>query len=279
MYRAKQRGRSRYELFDEASTGRATMRLELESALRHAVDRSELRIHYQPSFSLNGDRELTGLEALVRWEHPKRGLIWPVEFIALAEETGIVIPIGEYVIDNALRQLAGWRKQRPDLNVSVNVSPRQLEDTGLAAMLAAAVRGAGLEPSMLTVEISESALAHNPEVAIRTLHGLKAVGLRIAIDDYGTGASSLGSLKRMPIDILKIHESFVRGLDGDPGESSIVGAVIELAHALGLTVVAEGVETDAELGELKSLGCDAAQGFLFSQPVPGDRADAIVAGR
>jgi diguanylate cyclase (GGDEF)-like protein len=278
MYRAKERGRSRYELFDEASKMRATKRLELESELRHAVEHSELRVHYQPRFALNGDNRMTGFEALVRWEHPERGLIAPGEFIPLAEETGIVIPIGEYVLDSALRDLAGWQIAQPDLTISINLSPRQLEDTGLASMLAAALRAADLEPSTLCVEITESALAHNPEVAIRTLQALKAVGVRIAIDDYGTGAASLESLKRMPIDTLKLHESFVTGLNGDPGAASIAGAVIELAHALGLSVVAEGVETDLQLGELRSLGCDAAQGFFLSQPVSVERASAIVAG-
>ncbi|MDQ6605848.1 MAG: EAL domain-containing protein [Actinomycetota bacterium] len=278
MYRAKERGRSRYELFDEASKLRATKRLELESELRHAVEHSELRVHYQPRFALNGETRMTGFEALVRWEHPERGLIAPGEFIPLAEETGIVIPIGEYVLDSALRELAGWQIAQPDLTISINLSPRQLEDTGLASTLAAALRAAGLEPGTLCVEITESALPHNPEVAIRTLQALKAVGVRIAIDDYGTGAASLESLKRMPIDMLKLHQSFVGGLGGDPGAASIAGAVIELAHALGLSVVAEGVETDLQLGELRSLGCDAAQGFFLSQPVSGERAGEIVAG-
>jgi Amt family ammonium transporter len=278
MYRAKERGRSRYELFDEASKMRATKRLELEAELRHAVENSELRVHYQPRFALNGEKKMTGFEALVRWEHPERGLIAPAEFIPLAEETGIVIPIGEYVLDSALRELAGWQIAQPDLTISVNLSPRQLEDTGLASMLTSALRTAGLEPAALCLEITESALGHNPEVAIRTLQALKAVGVRIAIDDYGTGAASLESLKRMPIDMLKLHESFVSGLNGNPGAASIAGAVIELAHALGLSVVAEGVETDLQLGELRSLGCDAAQGFFLCQPVSGERASAIVAG-
>ncbi len=278
MYRAKERGRSRYELFDEASKMRATKRLELESELRHAVEHSELRVHYQPRFALNGESRMTGFEALVRWEHPERGLISPGEFIPLAEETGIVIPIGEYVLDSALHELAGWQSIQPDLTISINLSPRQLEDTGLASTLAAALRAADLEPGTLCVEIAESALAHNPEVAIRTLQALKAVGVRIAIDDYGTGAASLETLKRMPIDTLKLHESFVTGLGGAPAAASIAGAVIELAHALGLSVVAEGVETDQQLGELRSLGCDSAQGFFLAQPVSSDRARAIVAG-
>jgi diguanylate cyclase (GGDEF)-like protein len=277
MYRAKDRGRSRYELFDEAAKQRATKRLELESALRHAVEHAELRVHYQPRFALNGERQMTGFEALVRWEHPERGLITPSEFIPLAEEMGIVIPIGEYVIQSALRQLASWQTERPALTISVNLSPRQLEDTGLAAMLAASIRGAGLDPATLYIEITESAITNNPELSLRMLQALKGVGLRIALDDYGIGASSLGILTRMPIDALKIHESFVSGLDGNPANASIVGAVIELGHALGLTVVAEGVETDAQLDELRTLGCDGAQGFFLGQPVSQEEAGAIVA--
>jgi diguanylate cyclase (GGDEF)-like protein len=277
MYRAKDGGRSRYELFDEATKQRATKRLELESALRLALERAELRVLYQPSFRLGGERQMAGFEALVRWQHPERGLISPSEFIPLAEETGMMIAIGEFVFDEALRQLVGWHRDRPDLSLSVNVSPRQLEDTGLATMLATAVRDVGLDPRSLWLEVSESAVAGNPELALRTLQALKGVGVRIALDDYGVGASSLGVLKRLPLDALKIHESFVRGLDGDPEAPSLVGAVIELAHALGIKAIAEGVETDAQLGQLVTLGCDGVQGFLLSHPVSQEKAGAMLA--
>ena len=170
-----------------------------------------------------------------------------------------------------------WHRDRPDLSLSVNVSPRQLEDTGLATMLATAVRDVGLDPRSLWLEVSESAVAGNPELALRTLQALKGVGVRIALDDYGVGASSLGVLKRLPLDALKIHESFVRGLDGDPEAPSLVGAVIELAHALGIKAIAEGVETDAQLGQLVTLGCDGVQGFLLSHPVSQEKAGAMLA--
>jgi diguanylate cyclase (GGDEF)-like protein len=277
MYRAKELGRSRYELFDEAARQRAEDRLELESALSHAVERSELRVHYQPRISLNGDRGVSGFEALVRWEHPVRGLIAPSEFIPVAEETGMVLPIGQFVIEQAVRQIARWRRFKPDVSVSVNLSFRQLEDTTLASMLTGAMRATNIDPAALCLEVTETAMMRNPEVATRALHALKTVGVGLAIDDFGTGASSLSSLKCLPVDTLKIHESFVTGLGGDPDDASLVGAVVELGHALGLEVVAEGVETDMQLAELRSLGCDAAQGFLLGRPVPEDEARALLA--
>jgi diguanylate cyclase (GGDEF)-like protein len=277
MYRAKELGRSRYELFDDASRQRAEDRLELESELSQAVERSELRVHYQPKILLEGDPRVAGFEALVRWEHPVRGLIAPSEFIPLAEETGMVLPIGEFVIDQAVRQIARWRRFKPDVTVSVNLSFRQLEDNALASMLEGAMRATDIDPAALSLEVTETAMTRNPEAAIRVLHGLKTVGVGLALDDYGTGASSLSGLKRLPVDTLKIHESFVTGLGGDPDQSSLVGAVVELGHALGLNVVAEGVETDMQLAEVRLLGCDAAQGFLLGRPVPADEARALLA--
>jgi diguanylate cyclase (GGDEF)-like protein len=276
MYRAKELGRSRYELFDEASRKRATERLELESALSHAVDRSQLRVHYQPRMSLNGDVGLIGFEALVRWEHPDRGLMAPTDFIPLAEETGMVLSIGEFVLEQALRQIVSWRRLKPDLTVSVNLSSRQLEDTGLVSMLAGVMRSTDVDPGALCLEVSESAITRNPEAAGQALTALKAAGVELAIDDYGTGSSSLRNLKQLPVDALKIHESFVSGLGGDPEDASIVGAVVELGHALGLIVIAEGVETDSQLAELRSLGCDAAQGFLLGRPVTAQEVQALL---
>jgi EAL domain-containing protein (putative c-di-GMP-specific phosphodiesterase class I) len=276
MYRAKELGRSRFELFDEASRHRAMERLELETALRHAVERSELRVHYQPKVSLERDTAVVGLEALVRWQHPERGLIAPNEFLPLAEETGLVLAIGEYVLVQALQQLVRWRRSKPNVSIAVNLSARQLEDPGLVSMLAAAVRSSGIDPGAVWLEVTESAVTHNQEAAIRAMQGLKAIGLRIAIDDFGTGSSSLRSLKRLPVDMLKIHESFVAGLGSDPVQNPIVAAVVELGHALGLSVVAEGVETDAQLAALRSLGCDGAQGFLFGAPVPEEEVHALL---
>jgi EAL domain-containing protein (putative c-di-GMP-specific phosphodiesterase class I) len=276
MYRAKELGRSRFELFDEASRHRAMQRLELETALRHAVERSELRVHYQPKVSIDGNAAVAGLEALVRWQHPERGLIGPDQFMPLAEETGLSLAIGEYVLGQALRQLSRWRRSKPNVSIAVNLSVGQLEDAGLASVLAAALRSSGIDPGALWLEVTERALARNQEAAIRALQSLKAMGLRIAIDDFGTGSSSLQSLKRWPVDMLKIHESFVAGLGSDPEEGPIVAAMVALGHALGLSVVAEGVETDAQLTALRSLGCDGAQGFLFGRPVPEEEVNALL---
>jgi diguanylate cyclase (GGDEF)-like protein len=276
MYRAKERGPSHYELFDENSRRRAIERIELEAALRQAVERHELRVHYQPRIALEGEPRVTGFEALVRWEHPERGLIGPREFMPLAEETGLVIQIGEYVLDEALHQLGRWHATRPEVSISVNLSPRQLEDTGLVSMLARAIRSTDSDPRSLYLEVSESACSANPDASLRMLEAVKALGVRLAIDDYGTGSSSLSNLRRLPVDVLKIHESFVSRLGSDAG-GSIVGAVVELAHALGLGAVAEGVETTAQLERLRRLGCDGAQGFLLGRPVPDTEAAAMLA--
>jgi len=270
MYRAKELGGSRFELFDETSSQRAMDRLQLEGALRLAVERSELRVHYQPRVSLNGSTGLVGFEALVRWEHPERGLIEPAEFISIAEETGLIVPIGQWVLEQALSQIHQWRQSRPGMTISVNLSSRQLQDPGLVARLATATRESGAEPGVLCLEVTEDTVEHNPELAARMLGALSQLGFKLAIDDFGKGHSSLQSLKHLPVDTLKIHESFVASLDSVPGDVAIVGAVVELGHALGLDVVAEGVETDAQLAHLRNLGCDGAQGFLFSQPVPED---------
>ena len=184
--------------------------------------------------------------------------------------------IGQYVLDRALEQLGSWRAAKPDMTVWVNVSFRQLEDKSLVDRLAEAIRSNHVEPDALCLEVTERALAHNPETAIRSLKALKELGVRLAIDDFGTGLSSLSNLKRLPIDAIKIHESVVRDLGTDPQEGPIVGAVVELGHALGLSVVAEGVETDAQAAELRTLGCDGAQGFLFGRPVPEDEVDELL---
>jgi diguanylate cyclase (GGDEF)-like protein len=276
MYRAKELGRSRYELFDEASRQRASERLEMETALKHAVERSELRVLYQPKVALGTRSDVIGFEALVRWEHPERGLISPSEFIPLAEETGLVLAIGEYVLTEALRQVKRWRITNPNVTIAVNLSFRQLQDTGLVSMLNGALRASRVEPGALCLEVTESAVTHNPELAGRMIEALKGIGVRLAIDDFGTGYSSLATLKQLPIDTLKIDQSFVHSLDSDPDEAQLVGAVIDLAHALGLSVIAEGVETDAQLARLRELGCDGAQGFLFGRPLPAHEAEALL---
>jgi diguanylate cyclase (GGDEF)-like protein len=278
MYRAKELGRSRYELFDEASRARAMERLELESALRHAVERSELRVLYQPKVSFNDGAEVTGFEALVRWEHPERGMLTPGQFLPLAEETGLVLQIGEFVLEHALQQLVRWRAAKPEVTISVNLSFRQLEDNGLVSTLARAIHGLGVDPNGLSLELTETALTHDLDASARVLDGLKAVGVGLTIDDYGTGFSSLQSLRALPFDTLKIDGSLIGDLGRDPEQSPVVGAVVELAHALGLLVIAEWVERDEQVAELRALGCDGAQGFLFGAPVSAAEAETLLNG-
>ncbi len=276
MYRAKELGGNRFELYDETARVRASRRLELEDALRHAVEHSELRVHYQPRVSLNGDTGLTGFEALIRWEHPERGLITAQEFVSLAEDTGLIVPIGEWVLEQALGEVSRWRKTRPEVTISVNVSARQLEEPGMAAHLDAAVRASGADPAVLCLEITEDAVEHNPELAARSLAALSAIGVKLALDDFGTGHSSVASLRDLPLDSINIDKSFVSTLGSDPADSAVVGALVELGHALGLRVVAGGVETDAQLASLRTLGCDGAQGYLFSRPLPVDGVHALL---
>jgi diguanylate cyclase (GGDEF)-like protein len=268
MYRAKEHGGARLQLFNESSRPGAGQRLELEQALRFALKRSELRVHYQPRVSLNGDTGLVGFEALVRWQHPERGLIEPREFMEAAEDTGLIVPIGDWVLQQALAQVGRWRQSRPGVTISVNLSVRQLEDPGLVTRLADTMQASGADPSVLCLEVTEDTVQHNPQLTGAILLALRKIGVTLAIDDFGTGHSSLAGLRDLPVDTLKLHQSFVSTLGREPAETALVGAVVELGHALGLTVVAEGVETDAQLAHLRDLGCDGAQGYLFSQPVP-----------
>jgi diguanylate cyclase (GGDEF)-like protein len=277
MYRAKEQGGGRFELFDESSRRRAVERLGLEDGLRRALELSELRVHYQPRVSLNGQTSLVGFEALVRWEHPERGLIEPSEFIHVAEETGLILPIGEYVLGQALWQVGRWRRHKPGVTISVNLSARQLGDAGLVSRLAGAIQASGADPSVLCLEVTEGAVEQDPELAARILAALKDLGVKLAIDDFGTGYSSLAGLKHLPIDTLKLHESFVGELGRERNQSEIVGAVVELGHALGLGVVAEGVETARQLVQIRHLGFDGAQGYLFSAPVPEDEVQRLLA--
>ena len=277
MYRAKQLGRSRYELFDETSRQRAVDRLELEGALRQALERSELRVHFQPKLSFGaGSLRVTGLEALLRWQHPSRGMLAPSDFLQLAEDSGLMFEIGQYVLAHSLHQLLIWREHWPDLTITINVSARQLEDMSFVTLLAGQLTAAGVDPHAVCLDITERAASRNPEVSVRAVQALKALGVTIAIDDFGTGASSLSNLKQLAIDSIKIHESLVGALGRDPGDAQLVRAVIELGHALGVEVVAEGVENDAQLDQLRALGCDGAHGFLLGRPVPEEEVLALL---
>jgi diguanylate cyclase (GGDEF)-like protein len=278
MYRAKDQGRSRYELFDEDSRQRAIERIELEAAIREAIERGELRVHYQPSLVLHDDdsHDASGVEALVRWQHPTRGLIAAREFMPIAEDIGLVIPIGRFVLEHALDRLARWRTRRPDITLSLNLSPRQLHDPNLPDSLLAALEARDLDPAAICLEIPERAVAEDPDTAIDALERLKATGVRIALDDFGSGASSLSRLRELPVDELKLHESFIAPLGCEPEDASLVGALVDLGHALGLAVVAEGVEHESQIEQLRELGCDAAQGYAIGRPVSEDQLEAAM---
>jgi diguanylate cyclase (GGDEF)-like protein len=279
MYRAKEVGGSRFELFDDRPPRRAVQRSASEDALRTALDSSQLRVHYQPRVSINGDTGLVGFEALVRWQHPERGLIGPDEFVPLAEETGLIVPIGEWVIEQALEQVSRWRESRPGMTISVNLSPRQLARPDLVANLERALLAADVDPGALWLEVTEDAVQRDPVAVGSVLTALRALGVNLALDDFGMGHSSLQSLRELPVDMIKIHQTFVSALDAATDDSPLVGAVVELGHALGLTVIAEGVETDVQLAHLRELGCDGAQGFLFSGPVTEDGVHELLVSR
>jgi len=245
-------------------------RLALERDLRLALARAEFVLHYQPLVALPG-RGIVGVEALVRWRHPEHGLLGPGEFIPLAEETGLIGPLGRWVLDEACRQGRAWRDARPDappLTISVNVAARQLRSSDLLVDVARALAASGLPPADLQLEITEGTAMADAATTVVVLQELKALGVRLALDDFGTGYSSLAYLKRFPVDALKVDRSFVDGLGHDPEDTAIVGAIVSLAHTLGLAVTAEGVETVAQTAILEGLGCDTGQGYLFARPLP-----------
>jgi diguanylate cyclase (GGDEF)-like protein/PAS domain S-box-containing protein len=272
MYRAKEKGRARYEVFDSAMRDSAVDRLEIENALRRSLDRRELRAYYQPIIDLGSGR-IAGCEALVRWEHPERGLLQPSDFITIAEETGLIVPIGGWVLAHACRQVQRWEAEYPatsDLVVTVNLSGRQLAHPRLVAEVEQVLRETGIDPGRLDLEITESVLMDDVDMSAETLRRLKALGVKLVVDDFGTGYSSLSYLRQFPVDGMKVDRSFVDGLGSDPGDSAIVAAIVNLAHTLGLQAIAEGVETDDQLRALRELGCDSAQGFYVTRPLPAD---------
>ncbi|HEV8653218.1 MAG TPA: EAL domain-containing protein [Actinomycetes bacterium] len=270
MYRAKARGGNRREVFDQAMRARARRRLAMHSSMYRAVERGEFRVFYQPNVSLDSG-ELEGVEALVRWEHPARGLLEPKEFIGLAEETGLIVPIGTYVLREACRQAERWRTAGPGgrpLNMSINLSARQFARPKLAGLVADILAETGADPASIYLEITESVLMEDAESTYAALAELKALGVSLSIDDFGTGYSSLTYLRRFPVDKVKVDRAFVDGLLGDPEDAAIVTAVVNLAHNLDLRAVAEGVETAEQVARLRDLGCDIGQGYYFGQPQP-----------
>jgi EAL domain-containing protein (putative c-di-GMP-specific phosphodiesterase class I) len=278
MYRAKDQG-SGYSVFDPAMYERAIYRLEAESDLRRAIEREEFVVHYQPVVNLQTG-ELWGMEALVRWKHPERGLLSPDEFVPVAEESGLVIPMGGQVFKEACLRAKGWQEvhpRTPNLVMSVNLSARQLSRWDLAETVARILGETGLEGSRLTVDVTEAAYVRALAGNTVALDGLREMGVRISIDDFGTDYSSLSYLKRLPADALKIDKSFVKGLGEDAKDTAIVRMIIELAHTFGMEVIGEGVETAEQVALLEKMGCDFAQGHHFSQPLPPEAASEFLA--
>ena len=264
MYRAKEMGKSRCEVFDDSMRERALERLELESGLRHALADGELRLVYQPLVTLD-DGRVTGVEALLRWDHPVFGVVAPLRFVSLAERNGLIIPIGAWVLREACGQLAAWGDDA--LSVSVNVSARQLGSTDLVDVVGAALEDSGIEPIRLCLEITETAMMADPGAIGETLAALKALGVRLAVDDFGVGHASLRQLRALlPVDTLKIDKSFVDGITDDADDAAIVEGVVRLAHSLGLQAVAEGVETADQVAMLRSFSCQTGQGYHFARP-------------
>jgi len=276
MYRAKEQGKNNYQFFSSQKNEHTVSRLALESNLRRALERNEFVLHYQPKIDVASGR-VTGVEALVRWQRPSKPLLMPLQFIPLAEETGLIVPIGAWVLNTACAQSKALRAQgMANVRVAVNVSARQLRHENLFQDVARALEEHELDASALELEITESVVIQSPEQAITLLSKLKEMGIRLSIDDFGTGYSSLSYLKRLPIDAVKIDRSFIRDLPDDNDDAVITRAIIAMAHSLKLSVIAEGVETDAQLAFLRQHGCDEMQGYYFSKPVPADQLSSLI---
>ena len=271
MYAAKELGRDRIEVFDESLRSKVRRRLQDEIELRQAVENDELTVHYQPEIEVPSSRVI-GAEALVRWQHPRRGLLTAAEFIGMAEETGLILDIGLWVLRQACQQQVDWQAEFPDqpMLVRVNLSARQLSQYDLVSSVVAIMEETGIQPAQLCLEITETTVMADADVSVEVLEKLRGLGVELAIDDFGTGYSSLSYLKRFPVDVVKIDRSFVDGLGIDPDDSAIVQAIMVLAGSLGMSVTAEGVETRVQLDELIRLGCSRVQGYLFALPEPPD---------
>jgi EAL domain-containing protein (putative c-di-GMP-specific phosphodiesterase class I) len=277
MYVAKREGKGRFRAFDETMHSAAVARFELKNELLSAVAKGEFRLHYQPIMNLTTGAR-TGVEALLRWEHPMRGMVSPDDFIPLAEETGAIVPIGTWVLDSACAQVAAWRRgsDSSDLRLCVNVSPSQL-DSGLVGDVSRALSQSGLPAGALVLEITESAFLLTDEELGVTIRQLAGLGVVIALDDFGSGFSSLGYLSKLPIGVLKIDRSFVAGIDKGPEEAAVAQAIIRLGHTLGLEVIAEGIETPEELAELRRRGCPSGQGFFLGRPALPEHCTLVAA--
>ena len=276
LYKAKRSGGANYQFYTADMHARASRRLALETSLRRAIQHEEFLIHYQPRVSVDS-LHITGVEALVRWQHPKLGLVSPAEFIPLAEDTGLIVPIGEWVMRNACLQNKRWQNEGfAPIQMAVNISARQFHDQDVTRMVVRILEETGLTPKYLELEITESSIMRNADLAANVLNRLKGMGINISIDDFGTGYSSLAALKRLPIDALKIDQSFVRDATTDPDDASLVMAIITLGHNLRLKVIAEGVQTEEQLRFLNLLRCDEIQGYLFSKPLHADGMSSLL---
>ncbi len=271
MYRAKERGRNNYQFYRAEMNERAMDRLALETELRKALDRREFEVYYQPRIDLRTGR-IVGMEALIRWQHPERGMVSPGQFIPVAEESGLIGPIGEWVLETACHQVKRWAAAGFEaLRVSVNISARQFNQPDLLKRIDTIIEESGIAPSQLELELTETLIMQHADTTIEVLKRLKSRGIYVAVDDFGTGYSSLSYLKRFPIDILKIDQSFIRDIPSDPDDAAIAETILALGHSLRLEVIAEGVETKEQLDFLVDRGCDAVQGFYFSRPIPTDQ--------
>ena len=268
MYRAKAAGKSRYQIFDTAMHARAMHLLQTENDLRRAIDRNEFELHYQPILQITTGR-IRGFEALLRWRHPEHGFVAPAEFISIAEETGLIIPIGRWVLQEGCRQAAAWRELFPDhpLDISINLSGKQFSQSDLVEQVMGALRKAKLPANHLILEITESVVMDNPETTVGMLQRLKDLGIQLNIDDFGTGYSSLAYLQRFPVDTMKIDRSFIARIGVDPENAEIVRTIVALAHNLNMKVTAEGIETQEQLTQLQDLHCENAQGYFLSRPM------------
>ncbi|MCE5191572.1 MAG: EAL domain-containing protein [Actinomycetia bacterium] len=276
MHRAKQQGRGRYELFDETLRKQAVQYARTEAELKRGLDRDEFALYYQPIVTIPGG-DMHSAEALLRWLHPEEGVLTPGAFISVAEESGLITPLGDWVIQEACHQIRVWRDAGlPEMSVAINVSARQFRDGNLCASFRDALADAGIEARYLTAELTESAVMEDPEASIDAMTEMSSMGVGLAMDDFGTGYSSLSYLKRFSFDSLKIDRSFIEGIDSNAGDAALVAAVIALAHSFRTRAVGEGVETPEQLRYLRLLKCDMAQGFLFSKPIPSDDLAAIM---
>ncbi|MDX1696923.1 MAG: EAL domain-containing protein, partial [Thiohalobacterales bacterium] len=277
MYHAKEKGKSAYQYFENAMNVAAMERMELEGRLRRALEQRHLELHYQPQVH-GTTHEHAGLEALLRWRDPENGMISPADFIPLAESSGLILPIGEWVIYEACRQARAWQKSGyPVPMICVNISSVQFARQDVPAIVGAALKKSGLNPGCLEIEITESTIMDDPEGAVRMLDEIKALGVSIALDDFGTGYSSLSYLRRVPIDTLKIDRDFVIEIESKQEDAEIIGAITAMAHTLGLRVVVEGIETEGQLDVVVSRRCDVIQGFLFSRPLPAEEIARLLA--